>query len=576
MSCRTLCPIVWAVLFAFWGCSDSHSPQEPLGSQFVWAVGNDDLLEGQLNDPSALAIEPSTKNVYILDAGWMHVFSSQGEFLERWSTLPDEPSRGLTFSPEGTLLATDYAHAKVLELTKEGTLIRSWGEEGTEQGQFLGPMSIAVGANGWIYVADSGNHRIQVFDREGGYLSFWGFLGDEIGNMVWPRSIALDGAGNVYICDSGNYRIQKFDALGNWISQWGEWGGASEGGNIGTHITALTMDGADVLVLQRGFNVQRFTADGVFLDSWAGEGTELLVNDIFANVGIATNQEHVNYAIGLKGFGVQVHNSSGILLNTFGKPRGSAPNQFVDPVAVAVANDETIVVGEHSTGRVQRFNKDGASIGEWSSHTYWSVLRDIAVGPDGSVFELRGAPDRHLGVVEIYSASGGVLETLYHFSYASGISIDEQGRMWVADEFEHSVSVYLPGEEGPQTTWGEAGLDAGELWQPACLAARDGIIVVCDSNAITVFDENGVYTRNLTTWDSGEPKYQAVAISEDLTVYASSMTEGKISVFQTSGKFLGDLQPVDPWEPLDVAVGREGDVYALTARSPNLWKLSVN
>ena len=34
------------------------------------------------------------------------------------------------------------------------------------------------------------------------------------------RGIAIDSDGNVYVADSGNYRIQKFTADGQFLDKW--------------------------------------------------------------------------------------------------------------------------------------------------------------------------------------------------------------------------------------------------------------------------------------------------------------------------------------------------------------------
>src|SRR5256886_7155475 len=46
------------------------------------------------------------------------------------------------------------------------TLFRSssWGEPGTDPGQFNIPHNICCDPDGWIYIADRENHRVQVFD----------------------------------------------------------------------------------------------------------------------------------------------------------------------------------------------------------------------------------------------------------------------------------------------------------------------------------------------------------------------------------------------------------------------------
>ena len=48
--------------------------------------------------------------------------------------------------------------------------MKTWGERGSEPGQFNLPHTIANDAKGNIYVGDRSNRRIQVFDSDGAFL----------------------------------------------------------------------------------------------------------------------------------------------------------------------------------------------------------------------------------------------------------------------------------------------------------------------------------------------------------------------------------------------------------------------
>ncbi len=69
-----------------------------------------------------------------------------------------------------TYISDGYINSRVAKIDKDGNWIKSWGEPGDGPGQFNTPHSIAVDAQGRVYVADRGNRRIQVFDGEGNFL----------------------------------------------------------------------------------------------------------------------------------------------------------------------------------------------------------------------------------------------------------------------------------------------------------------------------------------------------------------------------------------------------------------------
>jgi len=71
---------------------------------------------------------------------------------------------------DNTFISDGYINSRVAKVDKDGNWLKSWGERGNGPGQFNTPHSIAVDANGNVYVSDRGNHRIQVFDGEGNFL----------------------------------------------------------------------------------------------------------------------------------------------------------------------------------------------------------------------------------------------------------------------------------------------------------------------------------------------------------------------------------------------------------------------
>jgi sugar lactone lactonase YvrE len=69
-----------------------------------------------------------------------------------------------------TYISDGYINSRVAKVDKNGNWIKSWGEPGDGPGQFNVPHSIAVDAQGNVFVADRGNRRIQVFDGDGKFL----------------------------------------------------------------------------------------------------------------------------------------------------------------------------------------------------------------------------------------------------------------------------------------------------------------------------------------------------------------------------------------------------------------------
>src|SRR5262252_5490082 len=93
-------------------------------------------------------------------------------------------------SPQGDLYVSDgYGNARIHKYTPDGKLQMSWGEPGTDPGQFNIPHNICCDRDGWVYVADRENHRVQVFDGQGRFETQWT-------NMHRPSGLYLHRGGD--------------------------------------------------------------------------------------------------------------------------------------------------------------------------------------------------------------------------------------------------------------------------------------------------------------------------------------------------------------------------------------------
>ena len=102
---------------------------------------------------------------------------------------------------------------------------------------FNRPTDVAWDRAGNIYIADGiGNtNRVAKFDKNGNFVKQWGSTGSGNGQFAGVKSLAVDAQGNVYVADVGNKRIQVFDGDGTFKSQFG---------NVGTPLTMCMTTGA--------------------------------------------------------------------------------------------------------------------------------------------------------------------------------------------------------------------------------------------------------------------------------------------------------------------------------------------
>jgi tripartite motif-containing protein 71 len=226
------------------------------------------------------------------------------ELVKEWGSEGDEDGQfvrphDLDFSPsEDKLYIVDRDNNRIQVFDKNGTFLFKWGEEGDGEGEFALPYGLDVDKEGNVWVADRGNNRIQKFDAEGNFLFAFGSEGEGEGEFRQLRHVGVDDQLQyVYAADSGNHRIQKFDINGNFVESFGGLGDAP--GKFNVPVTVVMDSKGDLFVNERGNErVQKLDTQGNPISMWGGKGpgqsqfchSEHLAVDTYDNIYVADPQ----------------------------------------------------------------------------------------------------------------------------------------------------------------------------------------------------------------------------------------------------------------------------------------------
>jgi outer membrane protein assembly factor BamB len=248
-------PVVAASLELLWQSTGGPEPMSAAGAVALDAQGN----------------------VWVMDAGndRFQIFSPDAQFLETWDGTGGGGQRfgfaksnggfdgDITFDGAGNVYVVESGSRRVQVFDGNRQLLASWGEFGTDDGQFVEPMGVAVDRGGNVYVLDHQRNDIQKFDGEGqllatfagsgegdfrdaaymaidaqdtlwiaadnrvvalssdgAFLREFGSTGDEPGMFDGSIDVAVDASGTVYVADLNNGRIQAFDATGQVLAVW--------------------------------------------------------------------------------------------------------------------------------------------------------------------------------------------------------------------------------------------------------------------------------------------------------------------------------------------------------------------
>ena len=120
-----------------------------------------------------------------------------------------------SFSFSSLIFLPNFSFASVSEYQ----LQLRWGTNGTENGEFMVPHSMAFDSAGNIYVSDVNNHRIQKFTSDGEFITKWGTEGNGDGQFGLPLGIGSDSKGNIFIIDQATSSIPQFSNQGQFINK---------------------------------------------------------------------------------------------------------------------------------------------------------------------------------------------------------------------------------------------------------------------------------------------------------------------------------------------------------------------
>lgn len=314
---------------------------------------------------------------------------------------PLRPS-AIAYDAAGNLFIADSGRHQVFEATLAGSLLVVAGN-GTQgfagdggpatAAQLNRPEGVAVGADGTLYIADTGNGRVRkVFGGNVSTLAGTGqhaFVGDgglaASASFRAPAALALDSKEGLLICDTADHRVRRVDLQAGLVSTI-----------AGTGVQGYTGDGGAAVAAELD------SPQGVAVDG----GGQVFIADThnqriraISTAGIITT-----YAgTGIRGFGGD------------GGPAVSA--QLAEPHGVILAANGTLWIGDEGNRRVRQVSPAGVittlggsgvegsgSDGEATEGTAFRTPRAMAL----SSFGLPAVADTLNGTVRLFTAAGPV------------------------------------------------------------------------------------------------------------------------------------------------------------------------
>jgi sugar lactone lactonase YvrE len=410
---------------------------------------------------------------------------------------------GVAVDSAGNVYVADEFNDTIRKVTPAGvvtTLAGLAGNSGSADGtgsaaQFFQPVGVAVDSAGNVYVADGANNTIRKITSAGVVTTLAGQAGsfgsaDGTGTAAQfynPSGVAVDGAGNVYVADYANHTIRKITSAGVVTTLAGLAGSPGNADGTGSAArfnipSGVAVDSAGNLYVAEFGNstIRKVTPAGVVttvaglagsLGSADGTGSAAR---FYNPSGVAVDTNGSVYVADYGNHTIRKITSAGVvttLAGLAGSP-GSADGtgsaaRFNVPTGVAVDSAGNVYVADSGNCTIRKVTPAGVvttlaglagSVGSadgTGSAARFSNPSGVAVDTNGSVYV---ADYANHTIRKITSA--GVVTTLVgvagnsgsadgtgsaaRFNGPTGVAVDSAGNLYVADEFNYTIRKVTP------------------------------------------------------------------------------------------------------------------------------------
>ena len=260
---------------------DNHikgSPHAVFVTSSIQSLGTAVRSIGSLRCPLDIATNKEGEIIVSeIDAKCVSVISPEGRKLRSFGGKVEtheqfDIPRGVAVDRDDKIFVVDNAKNHIRKSSRDGSLLVSVGTFGRNPLQFCSPIGIAHNRKtDQLYVCDRLNHRIQILNRDLTFYRSFGSEGSGNGQLQCPCYAAFDSSGNVYVTDRLNHRIQVFTPNGMFLRKFGS---SSSDSGVLTDPTGIAIDSSDIVYVTEysSHRVSLFTIQGKFLKSFGSEG----------------------------------------------------------------------------------------------------------------------------------------------------------------------------------------------------------------------------------------------------------------------------------------------------------------
>ena len=136
----------------------------------VVAILKEGSAPGELNFPSGVAIHKETHHIFVANGrnNRVEMFSETGEFISQLGVGQLSDPWGIAIHGNSLYVSCDHTVSQFSLIVM--CRVRRVGGEGSNNGQFDGPLQLTTDLIGCVFIADNGNDRICIHDPDLNHL----------------------------------------------------------------------------------------------------------------------------------------------------------------------------------------------------------------------------------------------------------------------------------------------------------------------------------------------------------------------------------------------------------------------
>ncbi len=233
----------------------------------LWSWDQFGYVKGARNGPEGIAIDgagtvlvtdgAASKVLEIFPGG--KIVRTLGNGAVRFDDLGH-----VAIDAAGTIYVSEAGPNRISKFSETGSLLAQWHRpKGNSINAWGGPETIATQPDGNLVVEDWANRRIEILSPDGATVTIFGKAGSGDGEFLNSAGLGVDARGNIYVADAGLHRVQKFDSTGRFIAVIADERIFEAGGP-----TAIAIDANGNLYSPDGKSIVKYSQKGEVLARW--------------------------------------------------------------------------------------------------------------------------------------------------------------------------------------------------------------------------------------------------------------------------------------------------------------------